>query len=796
MQVALNWLNYLFRSTNGLVLVAMSITAVVTVIWGTLSGPAAEWGIKDFMVGLLGFDLKPLERVGRLVVLYHTIAMAVIAIEVYFITAIVPMKPHQRTTINATVTVGYLCTMIFGLWFGYFGHNFLWHGIYLFGLSLMFFSGILLAVALNPWNKEYNVKDKEYAHTPKGTDLERVAFFTMTVATLGSALFGAAAGAFLGNGFEVFLAEDLIRIPNKSPLQLSVVGHLHIMVALVGVAITLIIGRWLDFKGIFHKIAMPFMIFGSIVLTLGVWLVVPFQPIAHIIIYVGSTFVMLAALMLVIFGWRKLIRDRLEELNIRKAGFFKGLRALLHDPLKFGPLWQMVFMNFNVSGIGLFMAAKLDEIIRVWPARDERVTLTGHWHILSTIIASIILMYYADRVGLKGRVRQWFGWVLIIGTDIAFAAATLFSTKRLGVSEFGQQSFVDVLMVLMDIGLGATLTILFLFLLWRFVEMLKKNGSWKKDLDTIQQQVKRYTSPLLLVILVALFGCSEDVHKKTSIDVPFIDTGVDADAWALVPAGEFYKGPHLHVTPVDHDYEIMVTNVTHQQYADYLNEALAAGSIKMEGDEVKGTYPGDKFDHYNHEIEIKAGDKLHLKLNEPGLRIKFDGSKFTVQSGFENHPVVMMTWFGAKAYCDFYGWRLPTESEWEKAARGTDERAYPWGDEISRDQANFYSSRDPFENIFGKQGGSTPVGYYNGKNYDGYQTLEGKSPYGLYDMAGNVWQWTGDDYPYMHYRWMRGGSNANYEYDVCVWSRNSAGPDHYSVNVGFRCARDARAKKD
>lgn len=204
MQRITNWITYLFRSTNGLVLLAMSITGLVTAIFGTLSGPMAEWGVKEVTVRLFGFDLQPLERVGRLVVLYHTIAMAVIAIEVYFITAILPMKPSQRTSINATVTFGYPATMIFGLWFAYFGHNFLWHGIYLFGLSLMFFSGILLAVALNPWKKEYYVKGPEYAHTKKGVDLERVAFFTMSVATLGSAVFGAAAGAFLEMGSRSF----------------------------------------------------------------------------------------------------------------------------------------------------------------------------------------------------------------------------------------------------------------------------------------------------------------------------------------------------------------------------------------------------------------------------------------------------------------------------------------------------------------------------------------------------------------------------------------------------------------
>ena len=85
---------------------------------------------------------------------------------------------------------------------------------------------------------------------------------------------------------------------------------------------------------------------------------------------------------------------------------FQKLNALLQDPLKFGPTWQMLFMNFTTSGIGIFMAIKLDEIFRIWPAREERIELTGHWHVLSAIIATIILLYYGDMIGLKGKLRQ------------------------------------------------------------------------------------------------------------------------------------------------------------------------------------------------------------------------------------------------------------------------------------------------------------------------------------------------------------------------------------------------------
>jgi hypothetical protein len=449
-------------------------------LFGMLSGPMAEFGVRDVVVRLFRMSIVPAQREGRIIILYHSIAMAVVAIEVYMITGLLKMKEFYKVSVRGLITTGYLMTMIFGMGFAYWGHNWALHGLYIAGLVLIFFAGLLLTIALWPWNKEIYQPDPAYSRSRHGVDIERVAFFAAALTTLISAIFGAVPGSYFGNGFQVFLAENIIRNPEKTTMQFSIIGHLHIMLALIAIMLTLIIGRWLDFKGLLHKIAMPLMILGTIVLNLGVWgVVTPLEPVAHMIIYVGATPAMLAALMLVIFGWDKFIRQGIS--GIQKPTAWQKLQALGRDPLKFGPLWQMVFMNFTVSGIGILMAVKLDEIFRLWAAREERIELTGHWHILAGIIGTIILLHYGDMIGLKGRVRRWFGWSVIILSDLAFASVTIYEIKRLFISQAEQQPLVNLVMLLADFGLGLLLVILAMLMIWRLIDLFKKKGRWVEE---------------------------------------------------------------------------------------------------------------------------------------------------------------------------------------------------------------------------------------------------------------------------------------------------------------------------
>jgi formylglycine-generating enzyme required for sulfatase activity len=241
---------------------------------------------------------------------------------------------------------------------------------------------------------------------------------------------------------------------------------------------------------------------------------------------------------------------------------------------------------------------------------------------------------------------------------------------------------------------------------------------------------------------------------------------------------------------------------------------IPAGKFKM-GTNLKNSDPPS---HPEHTVNLKAFriDKYLVTnaqyarfLAATGHRPPSDWKDGKIQDGTLLYPVTLVNWYDAAAYAKWAGKRLPTEAEWEKAARGTDGRRWPWGDKMDPARLNTYYN----------VGSATNVNTYS----------NGVSPYGVYDMAGNVDEWVADNFePYKgsdassdtfqgkvarvrsesdrvmklsdmvpvkgRYKVLRGGSWKGDPFSTATYHRDYAWPNYASDFYGFRCAMDAQTK--
>jgi len=198
-------------------------------------------------------------------------------------------------------------------------------------------------------------------------------------------------------------------------------------------------------------------------------------------------------------------------------------------------------------------------------------------------------------------------------------------------------------------------------------------------------------------------------------------------------------------------------------------------------------------DTYSIDIYEVTNGQYKKFIDETGRRSPSHYRNRTYPVGKVDHPVTFVNWEDATAYCEWVDKRLPTDKEWEKAARGNDGRTYPWGEKFANENANTPLRWESLS----QQGDTLPVGMFE----------KGKSPHGLFDMSGNVWEWTSSWYKAYpgnktfsesygeRYKTLKGGSWFDCSFYKCgisapVYNRAFFARKVKNDTFGFRCARD------
>jgi hypothetical protein len=249
---------------------------------------------------------------------------------------------------------------------------------------------------------------------------------------------------------EYFLRDELVDwLVYDHVLVDAVKAHLHIMLALIDVIILLVVYRYTvkDQKGRWYGISMLLAMPGMLIMSIGSWAVtfnevIDFPFDMHYLIYAGSAVLVTVGLILAFTGWNKMSKEFLGD-KYESASWVQRTKVLFQDPVKFSLYFHFIWVNFVMTFGGIFLALSLrgptdpegaspfTRILDIVAFRDgplaiETTVARGHWHILATLSAVMLVLLLIDVLDIKGTIRNIMGWLFLAGSIVAFGLGMIY----------------------------------------------------------------------------------------------------------------------------------------------------------------------------------------------------------------------------------------------------------------------------------------------------------------------------------------------------------------------------------
>jgi hypothetical protein len=376
-----------------------------------------------------------ISRTARFIMIYHSLAVPFLVANTFWIMEYYEIRKKWIPTLKILLLSGAFMVGIAGMIFG-FTYIRIFHEIFYFGLFLVFLGGIVFVVAAFPVPNKFAIAALEN--------------FTGTVFPPELLIHGKREPV-------AFLAEAIIRHPHHDVVEDFVVSHLHIqlaqsagMVLMVGYRTSKISGK--AYTGVLLANAI-----GVIVISYGSWV------LDHYTIWVGAGILILCTITMGSFGLRNISKDQLGD-KYKSSSLGQKIKGMLRNPILFNYYFLFVMAHLFVTITGIIVGLQVDEFYRIPGTVELEYDFNvGHWHVLSVLIANILMCKAIDYYDVKGLQRKIGGWVFFLGGVLAFGGADIYMLRRVDTA-------IQPGYTIMLIGVW----LLFIAFVWGVVAITKK----------------------------------------------------------------------------------------------------------------------------------------------------------------------------------------------------------------------------------------------------------------------------------------------------------------------------------